>query len=82
MPPSRRAAAAADAVARARERAYAFMSAAGGNLPGFEEATRALFAGDPDKLASQVARWPRDLREHLLKLAQPDAPVDAAAPAG
>src|SRR5690348_15737924 len=35
-----------DRVRRAREIAYRFMSAVAGNLPNFEEATRALFAGD------------------------------------
>ena len=32
---------------RAREAAYRFMAAMAGDRPGFEEATRALFAGDP-----------------------------------
>ncbi|MEO5756625.1 MAG: DUF2239 family protein [Mesorhizobium sp.] len=33
----------------AREAAYRFMSAMAGNLPGFEEAVRALFAGDEQR---------------------------------
>ena len=37
----------ADRVRAAQEAAYRFMSAVGGNLPGFEEATRALFAHRP-----------------------------------
>jgi hypothetical protein len=69
---ARRAAAASAGTAQARERTYAFMSALGGNLPGFEEAARALFAGDPQKLAAVIARWPPDVREHVLRLATPE----------
>lgn len=55
---------------RARqERAYHFMSAIGGNLPGFEEATRALFANDPAKFAQYMAEWPGDVRDHAMRLA-------------
>lgn len=60
-----------DALRRARERAYAFMSTMAGNLPGFEEATRALFAGDADRLATHIAAWPPDVRKLALRLAQP-----------
>ena len=42
------------------------MTAIAGNLPGFEEAYRALYARDPMKLAQQVKAWPRDVREYLL----------------
>ena len=69
---ARRAAAADEGVRKARERAYAFMSAIAGDLPGFEEAARALFAGDEQKLAAVTARWPKDVRSHLLRLATPD----------
>lgn len=73
-----RASAGPDALRRARERTYAFMSAVAGDLPGFEEATRALFAGDADRLAAQVAAWPPDVRHLVARLAQPQA--DDAAP--
>lgn len=53
----------------AQERAYNFMLAVGGDLPGYEEATRALFANDRARLEAQVAEWPQDLREHALWLA-------------
>ena len=33
-------------------------------------ATRALFAGDARRFAEQLQAWPRDVREHALKLAQ------------
>jgi len=44
------------------------MSAMAGNLPGFEEATRALFAGDPGRFDSLVAQWPIDIRNHAQAL--------------
>lgn len=54
----------------ARDVAYRFMSTLGGNLAGFEEATRALYAGDRSAFETHIAAWPRDLREHLLALAE------------
>jgi len=46
----------------AREAAYRFMSAMAGNLPGFEEATRALFADDRERFREHTAGWPEDVR--------------------
>lgn len=43
------------------------MSAIGGNLPGFEEAYRALYARDRERLAEQIAEWPVDLRDYILE---------------
>lgn len=56
----------------AHERAYHFMSAMAGNLPGFEEASRALFADDMARLRKLSADWPRDIRRHTLKLVDSD----------
>jgi uncharacterized protein len=51
---------------RARtEAAYRFMSVVAGNLAGFEEATRALFAGDRDRLANWLAKWPSDIGDEV-----------------
>jgi hypothetical protein len=55
----------------AQGRADDFMLAIAGDLPGYEEATRALFAGDRTGLERETARWPADVREHALRLAQP-----------
>lgn len=44
-----------------RDAAYAFMSAMAGDRPGFEEASRALFAGDLPRLANLIAGWPKDI---------------------
>lgn len=57
----------------ASERAYHFMVAIAGDLPGFEEASRALFANDQEGFARQIAAWPADVREHALRLADSNA---------
>lgn len=54
---------------RAREITYRFMSAMAGNEPGFEEATRALFANDKEKFASEIENWPADVSAHINTLA-------------
>lgn len=56
-----------------QEAAYHFMSSMGGNLPGFEEATRALYADDRAGFARQVAEWPRDVRDYAMALAWAEA---------
>jgi hypothetical protein len=56
----------------ARDAAYHFMSAIAGNLPDFEEAIRALFADDQRRLVALIAPWPRDIRDHAVKLAFAD----------
>jgi uncharacterized protein len=56
---------------RARQaRAYGFMSAMAGDLPGFEEASRALFAGSRDGFAEHTASWPEDVRTYVCALAE------------
>ncbi|HEY9275033.1 DUF2239 family protein [Achromobacter sp.] len=52
-----------------QEAAYRFMSSMGGNLPGFEEATRALYAGERERFAQQIATWPEDVRGYAMGLA-------------
>ncbi len=59
-----------DRVRRSQESAYRFMSAMAGNLPGFEEASRALFAGDRKRFEELAASWPADIRRHSLKLSE------------
>ena len=56
----------------ARDAAYHFMSTMAGNLPGFEEASRALFADDQRRFAGLIAGWPDDIRDHIIKLAFSD----------
>lgn len=59
-----------DAQRLAKERVYRFMSAIGGGLPGFEEASRALFAQDGAAFAHRTAHWPADVKDHLAWLAR------------
>jgi len=66
---ARRQGAEADDRRQAREAAYRFMSALLGNEIGFEEASRALFAGDRARFETVTASWPADPRRHLLGLA-------------
>ena len=53
----------------AQEAGYRFMHALGGNLPGYEDATRALFASNFTRFEEALARWPDDVREHASLLA-------------
>ncbi|WP_321807086.1 DUF2239 family protein [Burkholderia sp. BCC1993] len=71
---ARRTHAEADRRRDAQARAYHFMSAIAGDLPGFEEAARALYANDLARLAEWVAGWPDDVRDHALALARGDLP--------
>lgn len=70
---ARRASAAKDQRRQAQERAYNFMTAIGGDLPGFEEAMRALFADELERFKTLLADWPEDVREHAIKLAETPA---------
>ena len=60
----------ADSRRAAGERSYKFMSAIAGDQPQFEDAARALFAGDAVRFAGHVADWPPDVREYLMQLAE------------
>jgi hypothetical protein len=66
---------------RAQERSYKVMAALAGDRPGFEEAARALFAGDLARLRELTAAWPHDISAHVLRLADPDHDPAPAPPA-
>ncbi|WP_153134306.1 DUF2239 family protein [Paraburkholderia agricolaris] len=53
----------------AQEAVYRFMTALAGNLPAYEDATRALYADDQVRFDDIVAAWPEDVRDHTLCLA-------------
>lgn len=53
----------------AREASYRFLHALAGNLPDYEEVTRALFAGNLDRMRTLMLSWPTDVREYALALA-------------
>jgi hypothetical protein len=58
----------ADVVRQARDATYRFIHAIAGNEPGFEEASRALFATDPERFTGAIAAWPEDVRTHAQRL--------------
>jgi hypothetical protein len=66
---ARRADGGASEAKQAAAAAYRFLSAIAGDLPGFEEAARALFAGDRAAFAERVAAWPRDIGDNATRLA-------------
>lgn len=57
-----------DRVQRASGVGYKFMSTMAGHEVGFEEASRALFAGDQASFEAITAEWPTDVQVHLKKL--------------
>ncbi|MDR3371055.1 DUF2239 family protein [Rhodoferax sp.] len=56
---------------QATERTYHFMSTMAGDMAGFEEASRALFANDAPKFRQQTEAWPVDVRDYVRCLAYP-----------
>jgi uncharacterized protein len=57
-------------VRQAQEAAYRFMSVMAGNKPNYEEAIRALFAGEAPRFEKLIAEWPADVRRHASRLAE------------
>lgn len=66
-----------DKTRQRQEAAYRFMSAMTGNLPGFEEATRALYASDRERFAQCIAAWPEDVRDYAVRLGWDTNPATA-----
>jgi hypothetical protein len=62
----------------ANEATYRFVTAMGGDRPGYEEAVRALYAGDLKRFSEQIASWPADIRDYAIGLA---FAADATSPA-
>jgi hypothetical protein len=48
-----------------QDAAYRFATALVGNAPGYEEAMRALYAGDAHDFAAHIEAWPADVRRQL-----------------
>ena len=57
-----------DRVRQCRAVGYKFMSTMAGHEPGFEEASRALFAGDQAGLDARIGDWPVDVQAHLRRV--------------
>jgi hypothetical protein len=65
---ARRSAASAEGARQAQTTLYRAMSALAGDLPGFEEAARHLFAGDEARLLELTGRWPPDIAAYMARL--------------
>ncbi|MBO1074214.1 DUF2239 family protein [Roseomonas marmotae] len=53
----------------ALEACYRFLRIMAGDLPGFEEASRALYAGKRARFEALAGAWPEDLGPHACRLA-------------
>jgi hypothetical protein len=58
-----------DRARRARDTAYRFMTAMAGDRPGYEEATRRLFADDAAGFAEATEAWPEGVRDVAREMA-------------
>ncbi|HYO67737.1 MAG TPA: DUF2239 family protein [Archangium sp.] len=65
---AKRNSAGADRARRSQEAAYKFMTTMVGDFPGFEEASRAFFANDPERFEQFIQPWPEDVRAHVRRL--------------
>lgn len=61
-----------DRIRKRREAAYRFMTAMAGDHPGYEDAVRALFAGDGTAFEAAMTAWPSDVSAMALRLVDPD----------
>lgn len=68
---ARRASVGRDRVRRAQEVTYRCMSALAGDLAGFEEALRALYARDGGRFERCTQAWPADVGGYVRRLAAP-----------
>ncbi len=65
-----KAGAAGDEERRRANVTYGVMTALAGDLPGFEEASRALFARDRPRFLALIVDWPTDVRDYVSGLAK------------
>lgn len=59
----------ADRVRMAREAVDRIMLDLGGDLPGYEEASRAFHRHEPERFAALIEDWPADVRDYVRALA-------------
>lgn len=60
-----------EVIKQAQERTYKFLQSLAGDLPGYEEALRALFSKNKKEFDARIENWPRDIKKYAGKLAQP-----------
>ncbi|MCG5242418.1 DUF2239 family protein [Azospirillum doebereinerae] len=66
---ARRAGQEKDRARDAQNAAQRFLTAMAGDLPNYEEATRAFYANDAARFTALIAAWPADVRDHAAELA-------------
>jgi hypothetical protein len=66
---ARRAGEGREAVRRAQDAAYRFMTTMAGDAPGYEAAIRALYRSDRPGFASATETWPPDVRAQCERMA-------------
>ena len=54
-----------------QDAAYRFMQAACGDMPGYEEALRALYRSEGAGLSAMIDKWPEDVKTYIDKLRSP-----------
>jgi hypothetical protein len=59
-----------DRLSEAQQAVHRFLWDMAGNLPSFEEVTRAFYAGDFEKVRLLIQDWPPDVRVHTKRLVQ------------
>lgn len=59
----------ADDARTTREATGRFLTAPAGDLPRYEDVTRALFAGDRLQFSALTEDWPPDVRDHACAMA-------------
>ncbi len=62
---------------RLRAATSRFLTRIAGDRPNFEEACRALFAGDTARFDELVDKWPKDIRDHAVRQAHAAADAEA-----
>lgn len=62
---AKRKSAGSDAARRAIDAAHRFLWDLAGDLPAFEDVTRALYRGEREQVNALVADWPKDIRDQL-----------------
>ena len=59
-----------DRIRHAREAVDRVMLALGGNLPGYEEASRAFHRNERERFEALIEAWPADVRDYVRTLAE------------
>lgn len=64
---------------RMRSALSRFLSSMAGDRPKYEDACRALFAGEQERFEALVERWPKDIRDHAIRRAREASRAEASA---